>query len=116
MDDLLARIDLDVRSRDLEGGTRLGARDGRRADHLRRELPERAARASQGGRVQLECTVQPNLSLVCGVASETPPGMGFGRAALGAANAYRSMPQLSDGSSAVGARTRVAFSFQPPAR
>ncbi len=76
--------------------------------------PPRASRAGLGGRVQLDCTVQPNLALACGVATETPAGMGFGGAALSASTAYRAQAALSDGSSAIGARARVAFNFQAP--
>lgn len=76
--------------------------------------PQRALREGLGGRVQLDCTVNPNLSLNCSVASETPAGEGFGRAALTAANSYRARATLSDGSSAVGTRTRLAVNFQAP--
>jgi protein TonB len=68
-----------------------------------------------GGRVQLDCTVQGNLGVACTIASETPANMGFGRAALGAVDAYRAQPNLSDGSSAVGANARLVTNFQPPA-
>lgn len=76
--------------------------------------PSRALREGVGGRVELSCVVQPSLSLSCSVASETPSGQGFGRAALSASSSYRARPLLSDGSTAVGARTRVAFNFQAP--
>jgi hypothetical protein len=48
------------------------------------------------------------------VASETPSNLGFARAALSVASAYRAMPTLSDGSGAVGTRTRIAVQFQAP--
>jgi protein TonB len=67
-----------------------------------------------GGRVLLDCTVQANLAVACGIASESPAGIGFGRAALSAAAAYRAQPTLSDGSSSVGARTRIGMNFQAP--
>ena len=76
--------------------------------------PNAAARQSVGGRVELNCTVTSSLSLACGVASESPPGLGFGRAALSVANSYRVAPVLSDGGGAVGARTRIAVQFQAP--
>lgn len=76
--------------------------------------PQRALRAGMGGRVQLDCTVQANLTVSCAIASETPPGMGFGAAAISAASAYRAQPRLSNGASAVGSTTRIAIAFQAP--
>ncbi|MBI3438356.1 MAG: energy transducer TonB [Proteobacteria bacterium] len=78
--------------------------------------PDAASRQGVGGRVELNCTVTPSLGLACGVASETPPGLGFGHAALSVANSYRVAPVLSDGSGAVGTRTRIAVQFQAPAQ
>jgi protein TonB len=76
--------------------------------------PDRAAREGAGGRVELDCSVRTNQTLSCSVASETPTGMGFGRAALNASSSYRAQPWLSDGSDSSGARTRVVFQFQAP--
>lgn len=76
--------------------------------------PQRALREGVGGRVVLDCVVQPSLDVNCTVASETPAGEGFGRAALSAAGAYRASPTLSNGQSAVGARTRISVAFRAP--
>ncbi len=76
--------------------------------------PSSASRLGVGGRVELNCTVASSLGLSCVVASETPSNLGFARAALSVANAYRAMPTLSDGSGAVGTRTRIAVQFQAP--
>jgi hypothetical protein len=76
--------------------------------------PSAAARQGVGGRVELNCTVTSALGLACGVASESPPGLGFGRAAISVANSYRVAPALSDGGGAVGTRTRIAVQFQAP--
>ena len=76
--------------------------------------PAGALRDGVGGRVILDCIVQPALSVICGVASESPAGAGFGRAALSASSAYRANAARSDGSSSVGARARLAVNFQPP--
>ena len=76
--------------------------------------PSSASRLGVGGRVELNCTVASSLGLSCVVASETPSNLGFGRAALSVANAYRALPALSDGSGAVGTRTRIAVQFQAP--
>lgn len=78
--------------------------------------PSRALRDGVGGRVALDCTVLSNLALTCSVASETPAGLGFGRAALEASGSYRARNTLSDGASAVGARTRIVVQFQAPAQ
>lgn len=78
--------------------------------------PQRALRDGIGGRVELDCTVLPSLALNCSVASETPAGQGFGRAALAAAGSYRAQASLSDGASASGARTRIVIQFQAPAQ
>ena len=67
-----------------------------------------------GGRVELDCSVRSNLSLACSVASESPAGVGFGRAALNAAASYRSRGALTDGADATGARTRIVVQFQAP--
>jgi hypothetical protein len=64
--------------------------------------------------VQRDCNVQPDLGVSSTIASESPAGEGFGRAALSASNAYRARPTLSDGTSAVGTRTRIAVAFQAP--
>jgi protein TonB len=76
--------------------------------------PPRALRGGVGGRVVLDCRVQSSLAVNCSVASETPAGEGFGRAALGVANAYRARATLSDGTSSIGASTRIAVNFQAP--
>lgn len=84
------------------------------ANRIAQLYPQSAARQGVGGRVQLNCQVQGDLSLICSIASETPTGLGFGRAALSTVNSYRSRATLSDGTSAVGATTRIAINFQAP--
>jgi protein TonB len=76
--------------------------------------PNRALREGVGGRVVLDCRVMGSLSVSCSVASETPAGEGFGRAALSASGSYRARATLSDGSSSVGSSTRIAVNFQAP--
>ena len=76
--------------------------------------PDRALRDGVGGRVELDCAITSALALQCGVTSETPPGVGFARAALSASQSYRVSPTLTDGSTAIGTRTRVAVQFQAP--
>jgi protein TonB len=84
------------------------------ANRIAELYPARALREGVGGRVVLDCVVQPSLSVACQIASETPGGLGFGRAALTAAGAYRAVSTRSDGSAAVGARARLAITFRPP--
>lgn len=76
--------------------------------------PSNALRDGIGGRVELSCRVQSNLTLACSVASETPRGQGFGDAAVRASSSYRARATLSDGASAIGTTTRIAVSFQAP--
>jgi protein TonB len=82
------------------------------AERIAALYPRRAARDSVGGRADLDCTVRADLGVTCGIASETPAGAGFGQAALSAVTSYRARPTLSDGVSAVGARTRVSIVFR----
>lgn len=79
------------------------------------EFPERAAaRGIDGGRVTLQCTVQPNGSLTaCSVVSEDPAGAGFGAAALAAARRSRVAPRTVDGA-AQNATVRWTTRFVPP--
>lgn len=76
--------------------------------------PDRAGRDGVGGRVELDCSVRSDLGLACSVASESPAGLGFGRAALNASSSYRARGALSDGADAIGARTRIVVQFQAP--
>ncbi|MEQ1619318.1 MAG: energy transducer TonB [Terricaulis sp.] len=76
--------------------------------------PAAAASAGTGGRVVLDCLVQPTLTVECSVVSSTPAGAGFDRAALRLASSYRARATRSDGTSAVGEHTRVGVNFQPP--
>lgn len=76
--------------------------------------PRNALNDGVGGRVVLDCRVQGDFSVSCSIASETPSGVGFGRAAMSVSNSYRARSTLSDGSSAVGASTRIAINFQAP--
>lgn len=78
--------------------------------------PRSALNDGVGGRVVLNCRVLGDLSVTCSIASETPSGAGFGRAALSASSSYRARATLSDGSSAIGSSTRIAVNFQAPQR
>jgi hypothetical protein len=79
-------------------------------------FPQRALRTGQGGRAELDCLIAEDLKARCAVAKETPPGFGFGSAAVRAASQFRASPTLNDGSASVGAQTRLVISFPAPAQ
>jgi hypothetical protein len=73
--------------------------------------PQRALNSGANGVVQLRCWVQADLRPSCQVASEEPRNLGFGQAALSLSQRFRAQPELTDGSSAVGAETVIALRF-----
>lgn len=76
--------------------------------------PRQALRDRQNGFVTLDCAVRADLQVSCTVASETPQGEGFGRAALQVARDYRARATMSNGASSVGARSRIQVNFRAP--
>jgi TonB family protein len=63
-----------------------------------------------GGRVQLDCGVAPGGAITdCRILSETPPGEGYGLAALQAARTARLSPQAQRNPPATG---RVLFNMK----
>ncbi|MES1199843.1 MAG: energy transducer TonB [Pseudomonadota bacterium] len=84
------------------------------ATRVAAQYPDRAARNGIGGRVDLDCTIGQDLGVSCSVAAETPPGQGFGRAALNLVSSFRAEHFLSDGTPAAGVHVRVPIVFQPP--
>jgi protein TonB len=82
------------------------------ARSIAERYPPRALDNGASGRVVLSCNVLGDLSVSCAVASETPAGMGFGRAAVAASRGYRAQPTLSNGAPAAGAQTRVTIEFR----
>ena len=83
-------------------------------DRLASSYPRNALRSGTAGTATLDCVIRADFGVTCFVASETPAGAGFGRAALNVVSYYRSQAVLSDGSSAVGAHTRVSIAFRAP--
>ena len=84
------------------------------ADQLMRAYPDRALRAEVGGRVSLNCLVQPNGRVAdCNLTGETPGGYGFGRAAEGLTRHFQISPRTVNGA-AVGSRVNIAIRFNPP--
>lgn len=67
-------------------------------DELRRLHPPAAFRQRIGGRATLSCRIRLDTRLEgCRVVDETPPGLGFGSAALAASVYFRFQPPTRDG-------------------
>ncbi len=85
------------------------------ADQMTRAYPNRAITAGVAGSVSLNCMVESNGSVSgCSVASETPAGQGFGRAAQNLSRHFRINPRTVDGN-AEGSRVAINLRFVPPA-
>lgn len=86
-------------------GVGRGAGDGRfrllrgpTMGELRRLHPPTAFRQRVGGQATLSCLIRLDTRLeACRVIDETPPGMGFGQAALAASVYFRFQPPMRDG-------------------
>lgn len=77
--------------------------------------PERASRLELEGRVELSCQVQADGSVnACEVISESPPGFGFGAAALKMTGRFRMKTTTEEGKSVVGSPVRIPVAFKPP--
>lgn len=83
----------------------------RRPRNLERFYPARARQLGIEGEVSLDCVVSAQGALGCVVARETPPGWGFGDAALAIAREHRMVPATRDGQT-VEARYRMRLPFQ----
>jgi len=77
-----------------------------------RYFPDEALEKGQSGNVVLDCTIGGSGRLDCSVASESPPGFGFGRAALNISRQLRVRATLPDGSTAAGRQMRLPLSFR----
>lgn len=67
-------------------------------DQLQRFYPDRAQRENVGGSVRVECGLSREAVLHdCQVLSESPPGMGFGEAALKTTQLFQMAPATHDG-------------------
>ena len=77
--------------------------------------PAAALKARQGGVVRLACVVGlDGKAKDCRVASEDPPGYGFGDAALSVATAFELKPASRDGQPVADAPVTIPVSFSPP--
>jgi TonB family protein len=82
-------------------------------DQLFAVFPTEAGRRGISGKAVLECEVTAQGALrACKVMSETPPGMGFGQAALSLAPQFLMKPQMVDGKPVGGAMVRLPINFK----
>ena len=83
-------------------------------DDIARVYPSQAQKQKVGGNVVITCMVDPDGYLAdCVVDSETPPGLGFGNAALEITAYMRMLPATNYGVP-VPAKVNVPVSFLPP--
>lgn len=79
---------------------------------LRTLHPREAFRRRMGGRATLACRVRLDTTLSdCRLVDETPPGMGFGEAALAAARYFRFRPPTQNGAPIDGREVRVGVEW-----
>lgn len=84
---------------------------------VRREHPRAALAARQSGRAEMSCEIRLDQRLEnCRLLRETPPGMGFGEAALRSAGYFRVRPPVRDGQPVAGQRGVFGVEFGPPRR
>lgn len=80
------------------GGSRFRLLRGPTQADLRAVHPPAAFRRRMGGRVSLSCRIRLDTRLEgCRVMEETPPGIGFGQAALAVSVHFRFQPPVRDG-------------------
>jgi protein TonB len=85
----------------------------RRPENLARYYPRRALQMGAEGEAVLDCLVTAGGALHCVVAAETPPGWGFGAAALRIAREHQMVPATRGGVAAEGRYVmRVPFQVQ----
>ncbi|MES1156211.1 MAG: energy transducer TonB [Alphaproteobacteria bacterium] len=72
-----------------------------------RFFPPRALDRGMEGTVTLDCLVSADGHISCTVASEDPPGWGFGDASLRISRLFRLAPQTADGRQTSGGRIHV---------
>ena len=84
-------------------------------EDLRRVYPPAARRHGIEGKAWIECKVTKEGDLAdCQVLAETPPGVGFGAAALQMAGAFNMRPPTKDGRPVEGGVVRIPLMFRLP--
>ncbi|MNE07627.1 Gram-negative bacterial tonB protein [compost metagenome] len=83
-------------------------------DQIRRLHPREAFRQRLNGRASIACRIRLDTRLEdCRVVDETPPGRGFGQAALAASPYFRFRPPTRDGRPVEGREITVGVEFMP---
>jgi protein TonB len=87
---------------------------GPKASDYSTVFPASAYNRRISGAARLLCTILADRTLDCTVASETPPGEGFGAAAMTLSHAYVVRSMAEDARLATGSRIVVPFRFVNP--
>lgn len=83
-------------------------------DQLRTLHPREAFRQRLNGSARITCRIRLDTRLeACRVVDETPPGRGFGQAALAASGYFRFRPPTRDGRPVEGREVTVGVEFMP---
>ncbi|MDB5437768.1 MAG: TonB family protein, partial [Caulobacteraceae bacterium] len=85
-------------------------------DQMQRSYPARAIEAGTGGRATINCRIVIGGGVTdCQVVSQSPPGEGFGPAAVQLSRYFLLDPRTENGQAVDGARVTIPLNFQPPA-
>ena len=111
---LLSVLALAIAGAALAGDTHADWKASPDAAQLQQFYPDKAQAANLGGVARIECGLSPEATLHdCKVLSETPPGMGFGEAALKATTLFQMAPATHDGRP-IEAAVIIPVRFVPP--